>query len=50
MFNIIIKAAENFCIHQIREEFTIKESAPNGSFIITYIDINSFDKKLIEYI
>ena len=42
MFNTIIKASENFCIHQIREAYKI-ETAPqiDEKLIITYIDIDA---------
>jgi len=40
MFNTIIKASENFCIHQIREEFTLDDTLLDTTMIITYIDIN----------
>jgi len=40
MFNTIIKASENFCIHQIREACKIDETLTNNKLIITYIDIN----------
>ncbi len=41
MFQTIIKASENFCIHQIREEHKIGDIIPNTKMIITYIDIDA---------
>ncbi|MEA3228755.1 MAG: chemotaxis protein CheX [Campylobacterota bacterium] len=40
MFNTIIKALENFCIHQIREEYIVNDFISDEKMIINYIDIN----------
>ncbi|WP_373071116.1 chemotaxis protein CheX [Sulfurimonas sp.] len=41
MFNNIIKAAENFCIHQIRSEYTTNEELNKDRTLIAYIDIDA---------
>ena len=46
MINTIIKAAENFCIHQIRVPHTVHDDIADAKTLIAYIDIetNSMDK------
>ena len=41
MFQIIIKALENFCIHQIREPYTLSQNSSSNAMYITYIDIQT---------
>jgi CheY-specific phosphatase CheX len=41
MFNTIVKAAENFCIHQIRCEYTINDELNKERTLIAYIDIDA---------
>lgn len=41
MFNTIIKAAENFCIHQIRDEYSINDDFEKSRTLIAYIDIET---------
>ena len=41
MLNTIIKAAENFCIHQIRINPKISDAIPKKRTLIAYIDINT---------
>ncbi len=41
MFNTILKAAENFCIHQIRSEHTVNEASTDLRTVIAYIDTKS---------
>ncbi len=41
MFNTIIQAAENFCIHQIRIHPKINDVTPKKRTLIAYIDINA---------
>lgn len=41
MFNTIIKATENFCIHQIRGEYTIDEQLIKDRTLIAFIDIDA---------
>ncbi|NPA59820.1 MAG: chemotaxis protein CheX [Epsilonproteobacteria bacterium] len=45
MFKTIVKASQNFCIHQIRLPYTTKEEVLEEKMFITYIDIESMDKK-----
>jgi hypothetical protein len=46
MLTTIEKAAENFCIHQIRESYTIKDgTTQKEKLFIAYIDINTQDDK-----
>ncbi len=39
MLTTIEKAAENFCIHQIREKHTVNDGITNKRTLIAYIDI-----------
>ncbi|MCW8839161.1 MAG: chemotaxis protein CheX [Thiovulaceae bacterium] len=41
MFNTIIEAAKNFCIHQIRNEYTINDTLNKNRTLIAYIDIDT---------
>lgn len=41
MLETIIKAAENFCIHQIREPYTISQRLEKKRTLIAYIDIET---------
>lgn len=41
MFPIILQAAENFCIHQIREPYTISDETHKKRTLIAYIDIET---------
>lgn len=41
MFNTIIEAAENFCIHQIRDKYTISDDVNKDRTLIAYIDIDA---------
>jgi CheY-specific phosphatase CheX len=41
MFNTIIKATENFCTHQIRDEFTLDDDLNKTRTLIAYIDIDT---------
>jgi len=43
MLETIIQASENFCIHQIREPYTLDEKISKNRTLIAYIDIESFD-------
>ena len=43
MLTTIKQAAENFCIHQIRESYTISEVQSNKKTFIAYIDIDVQD-------
>jgi len=45
MLDTIKKAAENFCIHQIREPHKIKDGSTNKRTLIAYIDIDTQDNK-----
>jgi len=45
MLDTIKKAAENFCLHQIREPHTIKEGATKNRTLIAYIDVETEDNK-----
>ena len=40
MFKTIIKAAENFCTHQIRCDYKIEDQISKGRTLIAYIDID----------
>jgi len=40
MFKTIIEASENFCVHQIREPYSINDITTKKSMLIAYIDIN----------
>ncbi len=46
MFKTIIKASENFCVHQIRLPFVTKKEVPEVELFITYIDIKTVDEKI----
>lgn len=41
MLPIFAKAAENFCIHQIRSPYLFQEEPPKTRTLIAYIDISS---------
>lgn len=41
MLKIILEAAENFCIHQIREPYTISNNIEEMRTIVAYIDIKT---------
>ena len=43
MFTAIEKATENFCIHQIEEEYTIDTTITDKRTLIAYIDIDAED-------
>ena len=45
MLTNIIKASENFCIHQIRIPHTLKDDIPKTRTLIAYIDIDTNDNK-----
>ena len=45
MFNTIIKAAENFCIHQIREPYILTQDTIVKEGLVTFIEINIEDDK-----
>jgi CheY-specific phosphatase CheX len=45
MLKNIIIAAENFCVHQIREEHSLNDSLPKTKTLIAYIDIEANDSK-----
>jgi len=44
MFPIILQAAENFCIHQIREPYTISDAVHKKRTLIAYIKIETTNK------
>jgi chemotaxis protein CheY-P-specific phosphatase CheC len=41
MLETILKASENFCIHQIRESHTLNDEISKTRTLIAYIDINT---------
>lgn len=41
MFNNIIEATQNFCTHQIRDEFIINDEINKDRTLIAYIDIDT---------
>ena len=41
MFNNIIEATQNFCTHQIRDEFIINDEFNKDRTLIAYIDIDT---------
>lgn len=41
MLNTILKASENFCIHQIRLDYTTNAEIPKKRTLIAYIDIDT---------
>jgi hypothetical protein len=43
MLNTIEEASKNFCIHQIRVPYTIKDGISNKRTLIAYIDIDTQD-------
>ena len=43
MLTTIEKATENFCIHQIREKYTVNDGISQKRTLIAYIDINVED-------
>jgi chemotaxis protein CheY-P-specific phosphatase CheC len=45
MFHTIVKALENFCIHQIRLPYTINNNILDMRTLIAYIDIQTHDEK-----
>jgi len=51
MITTILKASENFCIHQIRINHLVSETLPKKRTLIAYIDIDtSIDKKYRVYV
>ena len=45
MLDTIKEAAENFCIHQIREPHELKDGSTDKRTLIAYIDIDTQDNK-----
>jgi len=45
MINIILQAAENFCTHQIRLPYIMKNESNKLKNFITFIDINTENEK-----
>lgn len=45
MLSTIIKASENFCIHQIREPYEVNDGITQKRTLIAYIDITTNDDK-----
>lgn len=45
MLESIIKASENFCVHQIRLPHEINDGATQTRTLIAYIDIDTLDNK-----
>jgi len=45
MLDTIKEAAENFCIHQIREPHELKDGSTQKRTLIAYIDIDTQDSK-----
>jgi len=45
MLKTIITAAENFCIHQIREKHTLSDNINQTRTLIAYIDVETLDSK-----
>lgn len=45
MLDTIEQAAINFCIHQIREEHTLKDGITEKRTLIAYIDLDAHDGK-----
>jgi len=45
MLETIEQAARNFCIHQIRESFTLQDGVVKTRTLIAYIDIDAKNKK-----
>lgn len=43
MFESVIQATENFCIHQIRSSHTIENQISQENMLISYIDTKSSD-------
>ncbi len=41
MLQTIIQASENFCVHQIREEYTLLDTSSESKSLIAYIDITT---------
>jgi hypothetical protein len=41
MFSIIVEAAENFCLHQIRLPYGVEESGSKKRTLLAYIDIDT---------
>ncbi len=41
MFDTILKATENFCIHQIRCEYSIEDEINRDRTLIAYIDVDA---------
>lgn len=41
MFSIIVEAAENFCLHQIRLPFDVQENSSKKRTLLAYIDIET---------
>lgn len=45
MFKSIEEAAQNFCIHQIRSPYTLKDGINDKRTLIAYLDINTQENK-----
>jgi len=43
MLTTILQASENFCIHQIRQEYKIDDNLPKKRTLIAFIDITTTD-------
>lgn len=43
MIDVIVKAAENFCIHQIRLPYCVSDDIPKKRTLIAYIDTKQGD-------
>ena len=41
MLHTIEEAAQNFCIHQIREDFTLRDGVTDKRTLIAYIDLDA---------
>ena len=50
MFNTIIKATENFCIHQIRESYLLTQNTIVNKGLVTFIEIDIGDDRYNIYI
>ena len=46
MIKTILKAAENFCTHQIRLPYTVNNESDNSKAFIAFIDIKTEDSKI----
>jgi len=45
MLSTILRATENFCIHQIRVKHQVNKEVSKKRTLIAYIDINTLEKK-----